>query len=378
MSWWYEPDGENVEFIDLKAQYAAYRHEIDAAMARVLEHGRFIMGPEVAELEAALVRRVGVEHALTTASGTASLEIALRALEIGPGDEVITAPFTWIATAEVIAAVGARPVFVDIDPATFTIDPSLIEAAISPQSRAIIPVSLFGQMPDMESINIIAERHELTVIEDGAQSFGATRHGRQSGACSTIGTTSFFPAKPLGCYGDGGAIFTNDGDLADKMRAIKSHGGERRHYHPYIGLNGRMDTLHCAVILAKLPHYDEELIARSQAASRYHEFLDDFCTVPMVAKGNSSVYAQYTIRVPDRDAIRAALTEKGIPSAVYYPTCLHQQPVFEKLGCTGDFPESERASREVLSLPMHPFLDEDSQRKVSETLSVALSHQSGV
>jgi len=347
-----------MHFVDLKSQYRRYQAEIDARLRRVLEHGQFILGPEIAELEEALARFVGVRHALTVASGTDSLEIALRALGIGPGDEVITVPFTWISTAEVIALVGARPVFVDIEPDTYNIAVEQIEAAITPRTRALLPVSLFGQMPDFDRINALAARHGLPVIEDAAQSFGATQRGRRSGGVTTIGSTSFFPAKPLGCYGDGGALFTNDEALAERMRAIRTHGGLERNHHPLLGMNGRFDTLQAAVLLAKLPHFEWELNVRRRLAARYTAALDGLCITPAVAPGNTHVYAQYTIRVPDRDAVAARLKAAGIPTAVYYPKCLHEQPVFAGLGHRpGDFPVAEQAAREVLSLPLHPFLE---------------------
>lgn len=363
-----------MHFVDLKSQYRRYQAEIDARLRRVLEHGQFILGPEVAELEEALVRFVGVRHALTVASGTDSLEIALRALGIGPGDEVITVPFTWISTAEVVALVGARPVFVDIAPDTYNIAVEHIEAAITPRTRALLPVSLFGQMPDFDRINALAARHGLPVIEDAAQSFGATQRGRRSGGVTTIGSTSFFPAKPLGCYGDGGALFTNDEALAERMRAIRTHGGLERNHHPLLGMNGRFDTLQAAVLLAKLPHFEGELSERQRLAARYNEALDGLCVTPAVAPGNTHVYAQYTIRVPHRDAVAARLKAAGIPTAVYYPKCLHEQPVFAGLGYRpGDFPVAEQAAREVLSLPLHPFLTEADQDRVVEALKTALA-----
>lgn len=363
-----------MHFVDLKSQYRRYQAEIDARLRRVLEHGQFILGPEVAELEEALARFVGVRHALTVASGTDSLEIALRALGIGPGDEVITVPFTWISTAEVIALVGARPVFVDIAPDTYNIAVEHIEAAITPRTRALLPVSLFGQMPDFDRINALAARHGLPVIEDAAQSFGATQRGRRSGSVTTIGSTSFFPAKPLGCYGDGGALFTNDEALAERMRAIRTHGGLERNHHPLLGMNGRFDTLQAAVLLAKLPHFEWELSERRRLAARYNEALDGLCVTPAVAPGNTHVYAQYTIRVPHRDAVAARLKAAGIPTAVYYPKCLHEQPVFAGLGYRpGDFPVAEQAAREVLSLPLHPFLTEADQDRVVEALKTALA-----
>ncbi len=351
-----------MEFIDLKYQYHRYQSEIDARVHKVLEHGHFIMGPEIAELESALATYVGVKHAITAASGTDSLEIALRALGIGAGDEVITVPFTWISTAEVIGLVGAKPVFVDIEPAGFNINVDPIEAAITPRTKAILPVSLFGQMPDYNRINAIAAKHNLPVIEDAAQSFGATQHGRRSGGVTLIGSTSFFPAKPLGCYGDGGALFTNDDALAEKMKAIRTHGGLKRHHHPLLGMNGRFDTIQAAVLLAKLPHFDWEVEQRGRIGARYTNLLRESCVVPEVVPGNTHVYAQYTLRVPNRDALGEKLKAQGIPTAVYYPKCLHEQPVFASLGYQwGDFPESEKAAREVISLPMHPFLSEADQ-----------------
>lgn len=363
-----------MDFIDLRAQYRAYQAEIDARLRRVLKHGQFVLGPEVAELEAALAAYVGVPHAITVASGTDSLEIALRALGIGPGDEVITVPFTWISTAEAVLLVGARPVFVDIEPVTFNIAVDQVEAAITPRTRAVMPVSLFGQMPDFEPLNAIAARHGLAVIEDAAQSFGATQRGRRSGGVTTIGSTSFFPAKPLGCYGEGGALFTADAALAEAMRAIRTHGGIRRHEHGRLGRNGRFDTLQAAVLLAKLPHLDDELAARTRIAARYDAALAGVCVTPAVAPGNTHVYAQYTIRVPERDAVAARLKEAGIPTGIYYPKCLHEQPVFAGLGYRpGDFPVAEQASREVLSLPMHPFLSGEDQDRVVEALKSALA-----
>ena len=281
-----------MEFIDLKIQYAKYKTEIDARMSAVLAHGHFIMGPEITELETALAGYVGGKHCITTSSGTDSLEIALRTLGIGPGDEVITVPFTWISSAEVIGLVGAKPVFVDIELATYNMDVAGLEAAITPQTKAIMPVSLFGQMPDYGRINAIAAKHGIPVIEDAAQSFGATQHGRRSCSLTLIGSTSFFPAKPLGCYGDGGALFTNDDALAEKMRAIRSHGGLKRHHHPYLGMNGRFDTLQAAVLLAKLPHFESEVQARGRIGARYTELLRNCCAVPEVAFGNTHVYAQ--------------------------------------------------------------------------------------
>jgi UDP-2-acetamido-2-deoxy-ribo-hexuluronate aminotransferase len=354
-----------MQFIDLRTPYELDRAEIDGRMRRVLDHGQFIMGPEIGELELALQEYVGVPHAITVASGTDSLEIALRALGIGPGHEVITVPFTWISSCEVIGLVGATPVFVDIDPVSYNLDIGRIEAAITPRTRAIIAVSLFGQMPDYTLLNALAARHGITVIEDGAQSFGATLRGRRSCGVTRIASTSFFPAKPLGCYGDGGAIFTDDAALNEAMRAIRTHGGQKRHHHTLLGMNGRLDTLQAAVLLAKLRRFPEEVAARERIGARYTSLLEGTCGTPRVASGCTHVYAQYTIRVANRDALGAALKSAGIPSAVYYPKCLHEQPVFAALGHRwGDFPAAEAASREVISLPMHPYLTEAEQDAV--------------
>jgi UDP-2-acetamido-2-deoxy-ribo-hexuluronate aminotransferase len=363
-----------MDFIDLKTQYLKFQPAIHEAIDRVLQHGRFIMGPEVEALENTLAAYVGCSHAITVASGTDSLEIALRALEIGPGDEVITVPFTWISTAEVIAQVGAKPVFIDIDPLDFNIAVEQIEAAITPATKALLPVSLFGQMPDYDAINAIAEKHNITVIEDAAQSFGATRHGKKSCNVTQIASTSFYPAKPLGCYGEGGALFTNDDDLAVKMKAIRTHGGIRRHYHDLVGMNGRFDTLQAAIMLAKWPGFEEEVESRNRIGARYSEKLRDVCATPAIRDGNTHVYAQYTIRVPDRDALGEKLKTLGIPTAVYYPKCLHEQPVFAPLGYKyGDFPAAESASREVLSLPLNPYLSEEDQDRVVAAVRQALS-----
>ena len=371
-----------MQFIDLKAQYEAHKDEIDCSIMKVLEHGHFIMGPEIAEIETKLSEYVGVKYCITVSSGTHSLEIALRALGIGPGDEVVTVPFTWISTSEVICLVGATPKFVDINSRTFNMDVSKLEAAITPKTKAIMPVSLFGQMPDYKKIREIADKYCIPVIEDGAQSIGATRcdDGLIYRSCSCrhtqIASTSFFPAKPLGCYGDGGALFTNDDDLAAKMKAIRTHGGERRHYHTIVGTNGRLDTIQAAVLLAKLPYFDNEVSERGRIGARYNDLLQEVpgLVVPEVEDGNTSVWAQYTVCLENRDEISARLKEHGIPSAVYYPKCLHEQPVFKNLGYKwGDFPVSERASREVLSLPMSPFLTEEEQNKVIESIKEVIN-----
>lgn len=356
-----------MEFIDIKKQYQLYKTSIDAAIHQVLDQGAFIMGPQIKELEDQLAKYIGVNHCLTVSSGTDSLMIALMALGVGYGDEVITVPYSWISTAEVIALVGAKPVFVDIEPDTYNIDISLIEKAITPKTKAIMPVSLFGQMPDYDAINKIAAKYGIPVIEDGAQSFGASRNGKMSCGVTLIGSTSFFPAKPLGCYGDGGAIFTNDDSLASLMRSIRTHGGEKRHHHPYLGMNGRLDTIQAAVLLAKFPHFPEEVKDRERIGARYSELLKDCCVVPQIEEGNTHVYAQYTIRVPNRDQLGQELQCQGIPTAVYYPKCIHEQPVFDYLGYgSGSFPESEKASKEVISLPMHPWLTDADQDRIVE------------
>jgi UDP-2-acetamido-2-deoxy-ribo-hexuluronate aminotransferase len=354
-----------MQFIDLKTQYLRYKSEIDEGIHRVLEHGQFIMGPEIGQLEVELSRYVGVKHCITVASGTDSLEIALRALKIGPGDEVITVPFTWISSAEVISQVGAKPVFVDIDLSTYNLDVAQLEAAITERTRAIIAVSLFGQMADYKGINTVASKYDITVIEDAAQSFGATQYGKKSCSVTKISSTSFFPAKPFGCYGDGGALFTSDDQIAETMRAIRSHGGIRRHHHTLVGMNGRLDTIQAAILLAKLPHFQDEVQERSRLGARYSAALSNECVVPKILEGNSHVFAQYTVRVSDREKLAERMKNHGIPTALYYPKCLHEQPVYESLGYRwGQFPNSEKASREVISLPMGPFLSEAEQDKV--------------
>ncbi|MDN0075917.1 DegT/DnrJ/EryC1/StrS family aminotransferase [Crenobacter sp. SG2303] len=363
-----------MNFIDLKSQYQHLKADIDARIHAVLDHGQYIMGPEVAELEAQLAAYVGVKHAIGVSDGTTALQIALMAIGIQPGDEVITTPFTFIATGEMIALLGAKPVFVDIDPATYNLDPNLIEAAITPKTRAIMPVSLYGQCADFDTINAIAAKHNLAVIEDGAQSFGATYKGRKSGALSTIGSTSFFPSKPLGCYGDGGALFTDDDELAKTIRQIRSHGQDRRYHHPIIGLNGRLDTLQAAVLLAKLPSFADEVAARERIGARYSELLKDVARVPALAEGCNSVYAQYTIEIDGREAVQAALKEQGVPTAVHYPVPLNLQPAFAHLNQpVGSFPHAEAAARRVMSLPMHPFLDEATQDQVVAAVKQALA-----
>ncbi len=361
-----------MEFIDLKTQQDRLRGQIDQRIAQVLDHGRYIMGPEIAELEERLCDYLGVKHSIGASSGTDTLLIALMALGVKAGDEVITVPYTWISTAEVIALIGAKPVFIDVDPVTWNMDPALLEAAITEKTKAIMPVGIYGQTADMRTINEIAERHgRIPVIEDAAQSFGATHHGVKSGALSTIGSTSFFPSKPLGGYGDGGALFTDDDELADQMRWIRVHGQEKKHYHPLLGLNGRLDTLQAAIILPKLEIFPEEVELRQTVGERYNERLADIpgVTLPVVAPGNTSVYAQYTLLCDDRDEIQARLQGKGVPSVPYYAVPLHLQPVFADLGHQrGDFPVTESIAERCLSLPMSPYLTEADQDEVAAAL----------
>ena len=456
-----------MQFVDLKTQYTNISGKINRRIQAVLDHGRYIMGPEVAELEGKLAEYAGVKHAVGVSSGTDALVIAMMALGIGQGDEVITTPFTFIATAETIALLGAKPVFVDIDPETYNINPGLIEAAVTEKTRAIMPVSLYGQCADFDAINAIAEKRGISVIEDGAQSFGATYKGRRScslstigatsffpskplgcygdgGACltnddalaeqmrrirahgqqrryrhtvlglngrldtiqaavaekrgisviedgaqsfgatykgrrscslSTIGATSFFPSKPLGCYGDGGACLTNDDALAEQMRRIRAHGQQRRYRHTVLGLNGRLDTIQAAIVLEKLALFPEEVTARGRIGARYTKLLRDYVATPSVANGCGHVYAQYTIKVDNRQGVQEKLKERSIPTAVHYPAPLHLQPVFEYLGLgEGSYPQAESASNKVMSLPMSPYLAEKDQDAVIEAVKSAVEN----
>ena len=368
---------KKIEFIDLKAQYAGIKEAVDARIQRVLDHGQFIMGPEVRELEEKLEAYTGSKHCLTVASGTEALLIALMALGVQPGDEVITTPFTFVATAEVIALLGAVPVFVDVEPDTCNIDPALIEAAISPKTKVIIPVSLYGQVADMDEINALAARRgNIPVIEDAAQSFGATYKGRESCNLSTIGCASFFPSKTLGCYGDGGAIFTDDDILAKAMREIRVHGQERRYYHTRIGVGGRMDTLQCAVVLAKLERFEWEISERREAGERYLQLLRDVPQVqqPAIRADRTCVWGQFTVQAENREMVLEKLKAAGIPTAVHYPTPLHMQPAYEKLcRVSGSLRHSETAAKRVFSLPMHPYLDLETQATIVEALARAAS-----
>lgn len=361
-----------MEFIDLKSQYQASRDLINARIQGVLDHGQYIMGPEVRELEDALARYTGARHCITVASGTEALLIALMALGVGRGDEVITTPFTFIASAEVVVLLGATPVFVDVDPATCNLDAAQVEARITPRTRAIMPVSLFGQPADMDEINAVAARHGLPVIEDGAQSFGAFYRGRRSGNLSTIGCTSFFPSKPLGCYGDGGAVFTSDDELAGAMREIRVHGQSRRYVHTRIGVGGRMDTLQCAIVLAKLPLFDWELQQRQRAAATYAAGLGDLVKPVARRSDRSSVHAQYTVVLDDRDGVQRALQDAGIPTAVHYPVPVHLQPAYAALSAGAPCPVASTLASKVLSLPMGPYLPDADIERVCAVLLEAV------
>jgi UDP-2-acetamido-2-deoxy-ribo-hexuluronate aminotransferase len=362
-----------MEFIDLKTRLASMRGAIDERVSTVFEHGRYILGPEVAELEQVLAKYVGVKHCVGVASGTDSLLIALMALKVGPGDEVITVPYTWISSAEVIVLAGATPVFVDVEQTTWNMDPMLLEAAITERTKAIMPVGIYGQTADMDPINKIAARHNLPVIEDAAQSFGATYHGKKSCALARIGSTSFFPSKPLGGFGDGGALFTDDDALADTFRKIRVHGQAGKHQHPIIGLNGRLDTLQAAMLLVAFEHFPKEVALRQAKADTYCQLLSESSIsdlqLPNIASGSTSVYAQYTILSPRREIIKSRLEKEGIPSVSYYARPLHLQPVFKNLKYKkGDFPVSELVSDQCLSLPMSPYLALEDIRKIVKTI----------
>lgn len=375
-------NGTEMEFCDLKAQYRRLKPRIDARIQGVLEHGRFILGPEVRELEEQLAGRAGARHCIGCASGTDALLLAMMALGVGPGDEVVTTPFTFFATGEMITLLGARPVFADIEPVTYNLDPAQLEAAITPRTKAILPVSLYGQPAEMDAINAIGERHGLPVIEDAAQSFGAEYKGRRSGNLSAIGCTSFFPSKPLGCYGDGGACFTNEDALAEAMLELRNHGQAGRYLHTRIGINGRLDTMQAAVLLEKLEVFDEEIAARQATAERYSALLRDAVRTPEVFADRTSAWAQYTIEADDRDAVAKALEEAGIPTAVHYPMPLHLQPVYAELSRKmgwkrGSFPVAERAAERVLSLPMHPYMTAEQVERVAEAVKAAVRRPVG-
>lgn len=345
-----------MDFIDLKSQQCRIKDRIDAGIARVLAHGQYILGPEVEELEEKLAAYTGAKYCICVGNGTDALQIALMALDVGPGDEVITPGFTYIATAEAVAVLGAKPVYVDIDPRTYNLDAALLEAAITPRTKAIIPVSLYGQCADYDAINVLAGKHGIPVIEDAAQSFGATYKGRKSCNLTTIATTSFFPSKPLGAYGDGGAILTNDDGLAKIMRQVARHGQEKRYHHVRVGMNSRLDTLQAAILLPKLEILDDELAARRRVADEYARLLGEAgLESPHVEAHNTSAWAQYTIRVKDRPHVQAVLRDAGIPTAIHYPLPLNKQPAVADH--SANLPAGNAAAEEVLSLPMHPYVD---------------------
>lgn len=369
----------SVPFIDLKSQYKALKNSIDSRIQKVLESGAYIGGPEVAELEKTLAQHTGTKHCLAVASGTDALLIPMMALGIGPGDEVITTAFSFIATAETIVLAGATPVYVDIDRKTFNIDPKKIEAAITSKTKAIMPVSLYGQVADMDEINAIAKKHNLFVIEDTAQSYGAKYKDKKSGNLTTAAGTSFYPAKPLGCYGDGGAIFTNDDQLNVAMKEIREHGSEKRYYHTRLGVNGRLDTIQCAILLAKMERYDWEVEQRNRVARRYDNAFKGFQSIdkefstPFVHSHNESVWAQYTLTITNRDLFQKKMTELQVPTAVHYPMTMPDQPWYKNnTKCSHDISISRWASNHVVSLPLYPDMDDKTQDIVIDAVKKAV------
>ncbi len=357
-----------MQFVDLAAQQARIKDQIDQNIQKVLAHGKYILGPEVAELEEKLAIFCGAKHCISVANGTDALQIAQMALGISPGDEVIVPGFSYIATAETPALLGAKPVYVDIDPKTYNLNPERLEAAITSRTKAIIPVSLYGQCADFDAINAIAEKHGIPVIEDGAQSFGASYKGKKSCNLTTIACTSFFPSKPLGCYGDGGAIFTNDDELAIILRQIARHGQDRRYHHIRVGVNSRLDTLQAAILLPKLDLLEEEIQLRNQVAENYAHLLNDvgIDSAPFVETHNVSAWAQYTIRVNNREAVQEKFKEAGVPTAVHYPIPLNKQPAVADAEV--ELPVGDAVAELVLSLPMHPYMSEGEQAMVVEVL----------
>ena len=353
-----------MEFINLKTQYNDSREIINARIQTVLDHGRYIMGPEVKELEDKLINYTGAKHCITVASGTEALLISLMAIGIKPGDEVITTPFSFISTVEVIVLLGAKPVFVDIEPDTCNINAKLISSKITEKTKAIMPVSLYGQPADMDEINDIAEKHGLTVIEDAAQSFGATYKNKKSCNLSKIGCTSFFPSKPLGCYGDGGAIFTSDDKLAKVMSEIRLHGQSKRYVHTRVGVGGRMDTLQCAIVLAKLENFDWEVKQRISKGWNYNRLFGQSIETVKQREDRIGVFGQYTIFVNEREIFQTKLKAKEIPTAIHYPVPMHLQPAYRSLCCPECCPEAEKAAARVISLPLHPYMDKATQEMI--------------
>lgn len=361
-----------MQFIDLAAQQARIKEKIDAGIQTVLSHGKYILGPEVSELEEKLASFTGAKYCITCANGTDALQIAQMAFGIGPGDEVITPGFTYIATAETVAVLGATPIYVDIDPQTYNLDVDQLETAITPRTKAIIGVSLYGQCADFDAINAIAAKYNIPVIEDAAQSFGASYKDKKSCNLTTVSCTSFFPSKPLGCYGDGGAIFTNDEALATVMRQIARHGQDRRYHHIRVGVNSRLDTLQAAILLPKLEILDDEMQARQRVAETYNQLFTEagVMTIPFVESHNQSAWAQYTIQVDSRDQIQAKLKEQGIPTAVHYPIPLNKQPAVADANAV--LPVGDAVAERVMSLPMHPYMDEKQQNKIVIALKQVL------
>lgn len=360
-----------IDFANLQYQHELYKDEIESAILKVARKCNFIMGEEIDELENALQIFTGAKYAITCSSGTDALLLAMMALDIKAGDEVITTPFTFIATAETIALVGATPVFVDIDEKTYNIDSAKIEAAITPKTKAIIPVSLYGQPCDMDEIMTIAKKHNIKVIIDGAQSFGSTYKGKSDSNLGDISCTSFFPAKPLGCYGDGGAVFTNDDELDQKMKSLRVHGQTKRYYHKYIGIGGRLDTIQAAVLNVKLKYYEKDLALRQEVASKYTNLLSskEDVVLPFIKEDRTSAFAQYSLRVKNRDEFQEKLKNLGIPTAIHYPLPLHLQECFVYLGYkNGDFPISETVANEIVSLPMNPYLSDEEIEYIAMSL----------
>lgn len=371
---------DSIAFIDLAAQRRRIGSRMDEAILRVVNHGGYIMGPEVKQFEADLSAFCGAKHVISCANGTDALALVLMAKSVKPGQAILCPSFTFAATAEVVAWLGAIPIFVDCLPETFNMDPASLEFGINTARQlglkpvGVIPVDLFGQPADYDAIEAICAREDLWILCDAAQSFGASYRGRKLGTIGAATSTSFFPAKPLGCYGDGGAVFTNDDELAAIMRSLRVHGqGSDKYDNVRIGMNGRLDTMQAAVLIEKLKIFPDEIAARDRVAKRYNEMLGDVVVVPEVAEGNTSVWAQYTMRVPNRDALAAALKAKGVPTAIYYPKPLHQQTAYSKFPCAGNgVPVSERLADEVLSLPMHPYLEEAVQDRIITAVREAL------
>jgi len=349
-----------IDFANLQLQYQRYKGKIDSNLQAILNKSNYILGEEVNILEQELQNFTGAKYAISCSSGTDALLLALMAVDTQPDDEIITTPFTWISTAEMMALIKAKPVFVDIEPDTYNMDANLIEAAITKKTKAIMPVSLYGQTADIDAIQAIADKYNLKVIIDGAQSFGSTYNNKTDSNLGDISTTSFFPSKPLGCYGDGGAVFTNNEEYANKIKLLRVHGQNKRYHHKYIGIGGRLDTMQAAILLAKLPYFKKELKARQKVADRYTNSLSKILKTPVIKPNRSSAWAQYTLRVKNRDTLQIKLKENGIPTSVFYPIPLHLQECFQYLRHKqGDFPISEKASNEVMSIPINPFLTDD-------------------